>query len=402
MIRMTLHRFIRVPALVLFLLGVEFLDELVYGANEAALPLIQADIGLTYTQIGLLFAIPSIVASFIEPIIGIQADMGKRRVIVLGGGIAFAIALIGIATAQTYLILLAIFVVLFPASGAFVGISQAVLMDLEPDRHEHNMARWTFAGSLGMVGGSLLVVLITSLGVSWRVMFIGFGVLTAVLVIVGWRYQFAPPASPENGDIPNLREGLKEAFAALRNRTVLRWLVLLQFSDLMLDVLYTYLALYFVNSLEVTPQQAALGVTVWTVVGLIGDFALIPLLERVRGLTYLRISAVLELMLYPAFLLIEPFAAKLIILGIIGFFNAGWYAILQGQVYSAMPGRSGTAMATGAIFGLIGSLLPAFIGLAADQIGLETAMWLLLLGPITLILGIPRINQVRGEVEPAS
>lgn len=34
---------------------------------------------------------------------------------------------------------------------------------------------------------------------------------------------------------------------ALRQKEVLRWLVLLEFSDLMLDVLLGFLALYFVD-----------------------------------------------------------------------------------------------------------------------------------------------------------
>ena len=42
------------------------------------------------------------------------------------------------------------------------------------------------------------------------------------------------------------------AFAALKDKTVLRWLILLEFSDLMLDMLYGFLALYFVDVAHVT------------------------------------------------------------------------------------------------------------------------------------------------------
>ncbi len=40
---------------------------------------------------------------------------------------------------------------------------------------------------------------------------------------------------------------MRAALSALRRGEVLRWLVLLQFSDLMLDVLLGFLALYFVD-----------------------------------------------------------------------------------------------------------------------------------------------------------
>jgi len=45
----------------------------------------------------------------------------------------------------------------------------------------------------------------------------------------------------------------------------------------MLDILYGFLALYFVDVVRVSPAFAALGVAVWTGLGLLGDFLLIPL-----------------------------------------------------------------------------------------------------------------------------
>ena len=82
---------------------------------------------------------------------------------------------------------------------------------------------------------------------------------------------------------------------AVRSRSVLRWLVLLELSDLMLDGLHGYLALYFVDVAETSAAQAAVGVVIWTGFGLLGGLMLIPLLERIRGLTYLRVSAVANL-----------------------------------------------------------------------------------------------------------
>ena len=131
-------------------------------------------------------------------------------------------------------------------------------------------------------------------------------------------------------------------------------------------------------------------VTVWTVVGLLGDFLIIPLLERVRGLSYLRLSAAAELLLFPAFLLVPDFWAKLVLIGLLGLFNAGWYSILQGNLYSSMPGQSGTVMTLTNVFGLAGGMLPLALGLFADNFGLGAMMWLLLAGPITLFIGLPR------------
>jgi FSR family fosmidomycin resistance protein-like MFS transporter len=169
----------------------------------------------------------------------------------------------------------------------------------------------------------------------------------------------------------------------------------------MLDVLYGYLALYLVDVVRLDPETASLGVAVWTGVGLVGDFLLIPLLERVRGLEYLRLSVLIELTLFPAFLLAPGLAGKLVLLGLLGFFNSGWYSVLQGQLYSSMPGQSGTVLTLTNLVGWVGQLVPLAIGLTAERFGLANAMWLLLLGPLALIFGIPRrATPILGEGDP--
>ena len=144
------------------------------------------------------------------------------------------------------------------------------------------------------------------------------------------------------------------------------------------------------------PGTAALAVSVWTVVGLAGDFLLIPLLERVKGLDYLRVSVVLELILYPAFLLVEPLWLKLVLLGLLGFFNSGWYSILQGNLYGELGKQSGVILVLDNVAAIVSRFIPLGLGLAAQQFGLNTAMWLLLLGPLALLVGLPRKKKGTG------
>jgi len=171
---------------------------------------------------------------------------------------------------------------------------------------------------------------------------------------------------------------------------VLRWLILLPFSDLMLDVLLGFLALYFVDVVGVNPAQAGMAVAMWTGAGLVGDLLLIPLPERVRGLSYLRLSVVAEGALFVAFLLLPGLWPKLVVLALLGLLNAGWYSILKARSYSAMPGQSGTVMALDNLFGLLGSLMPLGLGFIAQRYDLRVTMWLLLAGPVALWVGLPR------------
>lgn len=404
---------------IISLLLVEFLDELVFGVREAAWPLIRDDLALSYVQIGMLLSLPVFAGNVIEPALGILADVWKRRVLIMGGGVAFASALALVSVSGSFKALLVALVLLNPSSGAFVGLSQAALMDFEPHRREQNMARWTLSGSMANAFGPLALWASLTMGFGWRGLFAGMAVSTLLLLAAARRYPFTmraavqhtpPQLVHQETDAPpdeetrtaarqragagassvgrDFRAGVREAVGALRRREVWRWLVLLKFGDLTWDVLRGFLALYFVDVVGVDDARAATAIVIWTFAGLPGDFLLLPLLERVRGLAYLRWSTLCVLALFPALLLAPSYGAKLIVLGLLGFANAGWYSILKAQLYKAMPGRSGTVMTLGNISGLITGFFPFMLGAFAERNGLAAMMWLLLLGPLVLLIGL--------------
>src|SRR5438067_2319968 len=176
------------------LLAIEVLDELVFGAREAAWPSV-------------------------------------------GGGLAFAGSIALFGASPTFVVLLAAFVVQYPASGAFVSLSQASLMDLEPERREHNMARWTLAGAVGAVAGPFLVATFAWLGLGWRPLFLAFAFLALGLVLLVRR----APAGGLEDERPRVRVALR----ALTRWAGFRWVFLLVPSDLLLDVFLGFVALYF-------------------------------------------------------------------------------------------------------------------------------------------------------------
>jgi FSR family fosmidomycin resistance protein-like MFS transporter len=184
--------------------------------------------------------------------------------------------------------------------------------------------------------------------------------------------------------------GARDVARALRRRAVVRWLVLLELSNLMLDVLQGFLALYFVDVAGASGWWAGMAIVVWAGAGLAGDALLIPLLRRVSGVRWLHASALATLVVFPALLLAPAPGAKLALLGVLALLRAGWYAILKGRLYGAMPGRSATVLAVANVAGLAGSLLPLALGMAAERWGLGMAMWLLLAAPVSLALGLPR------------
>jgi FSR family fosmidomycin resistance protein-like MFS transporter len=367
------------------------------GAKGAALPLIRHDLGLSYEQIGLLASVPLLVGGALELPLGILAGDGRRRRrTVLGGGIIFILSLLAVAGARSFIVLLAAFTVFYPASGGFVSLTQAELMEAWPDRQAQIMARWDLAGSAGAVAGPLLLTAVLAAGGGWRVTYL----VLAALALAAWlgtcgcephpvrAAGTCPPATdgdPEPGVAWTTRA--REVLAALRDWSAVRWALLTVVADLLVDVLTGFLALYLVDVAHLRPAIAALAIAIRLGAGLAGDTALVFVLERVADVTVLRASAVAAALLYPGFLLVPGPAAKVIILAMLSAATAPWYPLLHARLYGSLPGRSSVAVTLSSAAGLVGGLGPLAVGLSAEAFGLSWALAALVVVPVAVLAG---------------
>ncbi len=371
------------------LYGVEFLDEFIYGLQGAILPKLRDDLTLTYTQIGLLSTIPGLVGIAMEPLIGLIGDTRHRRALVLGGILATALGLFLTGIGQMFVIILAAFCILYVASGAYVNLPQATLIDLNPSRSEHTMARWTLLGSLGVAISPLIATAFFFLGRDWREMYLALAFAALVYAALLVRVRFDAHAGADEGSIAP-RELLRNLWSGLRNRELLRWVVITELADLMLDKFLEVTGLYFHDVVGVDIAEASGAVAVFTLSWLIGNALLVPALEKVRGTRILRVSAIAALAFYVAFLLTPDVWAKLALVAAISFSTSGWFAILRANTYAVLPGQSGLIVAVTSLGNISAVFVPYILGSLADAFGLQWAMWLLALGPIALIVGLPR------------
>ena len=374
---------------VFVLYAIELLDELIYGLYGATLPLLKNDLALSYLQVGLLSTVPGLVSIALEPFIGILGDTRFRRALVRGGILATTFALALVAFGQTYAIILIAFCILYVASGAYVNLAQATLMDRNPTRTEQTMARWVLIGGIGVAIAPLLVTVAFGIGYGWRELYLAFAGAAGVYVALVWRIAFNSHNGAEEEEIAP-RQLLHDFFNAFRVSGLIRFVLLTELADLMLDKLYDVTGLYFYDVVGVDFAQAAFASAIFSIVGLAGSILLIPLLERVNGLRILRLSSFLVIALYIAFLLVPFVWAKYVLIAAVSFSTAGWFPILRGRTFSALPGQSGMVVAISAVANLSILITPTVLGVIADAFGLQTAMWLLLIGPVALLIGLPR------------
>lgn len=381
--------------LFLAFLILELLDEFVFSARHAAWPVVRSGLGLRYAQVGLLLSVPDIVANVIEPFIGISGDVWNRRVVIIVGGLIYTFGLFAFATSHAFLFLLFGLICLTTAAGAFVSLSQATLMDVDPSRHVQNMARWNFIGSVGTVVGPLVLAACLGFNLGWRGLFLAAAIIA--LAVTGLVGTCSFPRVREHTVPLTFIDGVKGALHAFRRRDVLRWALLGQIAGVPTDILVAYLALYLVDRVGATPTQAGIVVGIGTMIGLLGDLVLIPLLARRQSLNYLRASVIANLILVPVFLLVPGLVAKSFLYGALTLSYAGWYTILKSRLYTLMPGQSGTVLTIGNLFGLVRAMIPVTLGVVADHYGLSPVMWCLVLGPAILLWGL-RTNSPSSEL----
>lgn len=378
------------PLTTVFLIIV-FFDEMAFTLEGAALPMLRTDLSLSYVQIGILLGAAAIAAGVLEPIIMLLGDTHWRRALILGGGLILAATFGAIAVARGFPPLLVAFALGSPASGAFVTLSQATLMDLNPGRQPQAMARWSLAGSLGNLSGPLLLAAVLSSGASWRWTFAGLAAATLLLAGVLSRMQF--PEGMPNNRIADAGALLKGLWKAVTNPALMRWILLLELADMLLDRFTLYIPLYFTDVVGISTAGASLVASLLMLSGLGGDVLTVRLLERLPGRQLVRLSAALVAVLYPIWLWLPWIGAKLIGLAVLGILRLGWYAVLQGEAYAALPGRSGTVMAVNALAAFGAGAVSAGLGYAAERMGLGGAMWLLLIGPLALAILTPAASQ---------
>ncbi len=360
---------------------------------------------------------PLLAGGALELPLGILAGDGRRRrLAVLGGGIVFVLSLLAVAGARSFAVLLCAFTVFFPASGAFVSLTQAELMDARPDRQAAIMARWDLAGSAGAVAGPLLLTVVLAGGGSWRTAYLVLAALAGIAWLASCLREHGPlaPLAPLTPAVPgepgrdqasgepggSWTQRARDVFTALRDWSTVRWLLLIEVGDLLVDVLTGFLALYLVDVAHLRPELAALAIAIRLGAGLAGDAALVVVLERIGDLTVLRATAAAAAVLYPAFLLVPGVVGKLVILAVLSAATAPWYPLLQARLYGSLPGRSSVAVTLSSAAGLAGGLGPLAVGFAAERFGLSWALGALVVVPVVvLVVGSGIFGSGRGAGE---
>ena len=177
---------------------------------------------------------------------------------------------------------------------------------------------------------------------------------------------------------------MRTLLAALRRPGVLLVLVVLETANLGMDVLALFLGLWVADGLGLGAATGAAAVSVWSVTALVSDGLAVRFHALVRRRSWMVGSAAVQIAAVVTLVLTRDRAVVLACTVVASAARAGWYPTLLAGLYRSLPGRTGVAVSLWSAFGLLGGVFPLGLGLVADHVGLQAAVALLLVGPVSV------------------
>jgi MFS family permease len=374
------------------LLNMGLLDELITGIPVVALPLLRDRLGLDYVQIGFLFTAAAFSGMLVEPFINLLSDRRAKKTWILWGLVLLAGAFVLIGNLTSYPLLLLAFVVSFPAGGAAVDLSQAVLIDAAPGDGSRIMTRWTLLSSIGDFLAPLVVTIFVALHLGWTELCWLAAALwfLAALLLAPLRFpaRYSDREAQEDAEETGLWKGLREA---LRDPSLLRWAAISVIPTMLDEVFLSFVVLYLRDALHVSEALISLIVVLQMAASFTSLFLLERLLKR-RQLSSTRLlawSSFVALVGVLGLLIIHPLWLVVGALLVISASCASWYPLAMGEAYARKPERSGVVRVVVGLGNPFEMALPGVIGLICARFGILAGLGVLGLAPVLVLVLLP-------------
>jgi predicted MFS family arabinose efflux permease len=372
----------------LTLFSAPLLDEVISGFLSIGLPLANKQLGLDYTQVGLLFGIGALASLFLDPFVNLLSDRYAKRYWILGGlllmGTGFALA----ARTHNFVLLLCAFALIYVADSAATGLSEAALIDQNPLESARTMTRWTIMASIGDLLGPILVSLILIQAAGWsKLCWIACIACLVMACILGIQ-RFPKPVQNDDDeeDTPSVRllDGLREA---LRDTELVRWTMLSLIPTMLDEIFIVYATFYLRDVLSINTGTIGLLIAVHMIGGFMSLFVLDRvLLQRMTPERLLTCLALLVIASMVGFLTLRSIIWAAAMLFFLGLGVAGLYPIATAEAYKRFPGRSGTVRAVASLGAPFEVVLPYITGFVAGRFGVVASLCLLGTAPLLILL----------------
>lgn len=384
--------------------GVHLLNDSLQSVIPAMFPVLEKDLGLTFTQLGLIAFALNMVASVLQPVVGYFSDLKPRPYSLPFGMTLSLFGMAGLAFAPEYWIIL--------VSVIFVGLGSAIF---HPEGSRVSfMAAGTKRGlsqSIYQVGGNtgqalaplISAFILVPLGQRGAALFLlvaALGIYILMKISAWYKEQL------EQEKLLNRKRVILSSMANLTNKQIgvaLGLLLMIIFSrSIYVTNITSFYVFHLIEAYGLTIQKGQLIIFLFLAVGAIGTFFGGPLADKMGRKNVIVLSLLVPI---PLALLLPYVAlpAVIFLLILIGFFIMLSFSVTVVYAQELVPSKIGTmaGLTVGLSFGM-GAIGAVVIGILMDHIGIYPTMIIISFLPILGLVGLALPRDQKMTSEPVS
>ncbi|TWT02501.1 MFS transporter [Planomicrobium sp. CPCC 101079] len=384
---------------VMFAIGAcHLLNDSLQAVIPAMFPILETDLGLTYTQLGLIAFALNMVASVLQPVVGYISDRKPMPYALPIGMTSSFLGIAGLAFAPEYWMILVAVMFLGFGSAIFHPEGSRVSFMAAESKRGLSQSIYQVGGNSGQALAPLIsAFILVPLGQSGAALFL---IVAAIGIFILMRISFWYKERLAQEKLQKQKKPILSSLPEMTRKQVgvaLGLLLIIIFArSFYVTNMTSFYIFHLMETYGLTIQQGQLYIFLFLAVGAAGTFFGGPLADRVGRKNVIVLSLLVPIPL-AAILPYIPLYAVIVLLVLIGFFIMLSFSVTVVYAQELVPSKIGTmsGLTVGLAFGM-GAIGGVVIGMLMDTIGVyETMVVVSFLPIIGLVgLGLPKDKKI--------
>lgn len=362
---------------ILFIIGLtHLLNDSLQAVVPAMFPILERSLGLTFTQLGLIAFTLNMVASVMQPVVGMYTDRRPMPYALPVGLLFSMVGMLGLAFAPNLVVILVSVVLIGLGSAVFHPEGSRVAYLAAGDRRGLAQSIYQVGGNSGQALAPVITALVlVPLGQFGAIWFVPVAFLASMfLVYISRWYAQQIDVFKKNAKSEKQKTSGKVKIPKVIRNAVLLLIFVVFARSLYHSAISNYYAFYAIQKYGFSIAESQTFIFIFLLTGAIGTFIGGPLADRFGRKAIMMASLLVPAPLTILLPYVGPYVA-MVLIGMIGVLILSSFSVAVVYAQEMVPGKIGTmsGLIVGLAFGM-GAIGSVFFGSLIDAFGLTETM----------------------------